>query len=229
MLSAALLPRISPYMLPFLVALLLWPPSAIAATYNVTSNTDPSPSTPAGCSIASSLTPGTLRWAVESANASPGADTIYGIPGTVALNSMCDGLSITGSLTLKGNGLVIAALQSGQGDILTVDPGALGTVYLMHLELDGGGPTFTGNRGIVQLDGKLAVYNVKIQDFVGPTSNSGHGAGILVDTFPAPANAVSLSVLQSYLVGNRSTEHLSMGGGRSSTGPTRARSRFRVR
>lgn len=144
---------------------------------------------------------GTLRQAILSANATPGADaiafdsTFFTTPRTIALTS--GPLTITDSLTITGPGANRLTVSGNNASrIFDIDgPGAL-TVNLSGLTLSGGRTTSGGGAIAIQDE------NVTISDSVitGNTATGSNG-GAIAEFSPYPSIS-TLTILRSTISGN---------------------------
>jgi hypothetical protein len=137
--------------------LALTAPAAGAATYEVTSGADDG-------------TPGTFRWAVEQAGASPGDDIVSVAPSVTAitLDDCAEGrvvIAPSGLLTIEGNGTTIT--QTCDDGVI----GGVGDTSMSDLTLTGGDTT--GDGGAIQLNGGLTLDGVTITGNVADGSGGG--------------------------------------------------------
>lgn len=164
-----------------------------AATFNVTTLAD------AG--------PGSLRDALNQANASPGPDTItFGVTGTITLAS---NLAVTGPVTIQGPGAAALALSGNDSvRILVISdttfaqcPAPSGaadyTVTISGLTLRNGNAG-TGQGGAIQSWHSLALDGVVVRD---SKAQVGGGVAML-----AQYTGQSLAITNAELVGNQALE-----------------------
>ncbi|HXI97624.1 MAG TPA: hypothetical protein VNG73_01685, partial [Gemmatimonadaceae bacterium] len=109
--------------------------------------------------------PGSLRWAIEQANATPGADTITGTApgGTIVLASPLP--AITDQVSISLYYYPIDGTNAGDGDGLVIDAGGVGVQFFRVANFRGDGiilqggytnlteVTTTGNRNGIRVDG----------------------------------------------------------------------------
>lgn len=153
---------------------------AAAATYVVSLASDP---VPAGgvlnCEVLGSLTPGTLRWAVVSANANAGSDVISStsLTGTIVLNSTCKGLVVRDAVSWLSNlNLTISGSSMGSGSLVTVEaPGR--SITIKSVVLVGSG--VASQRGVDAVAGSLTMTKGAVRGMrLGPVGPGFDGAGI---------------------------------------------------
>lgn len=156
---------------------------AFAATYTVTSATDPVPVNGViGCDDITKLAAGTLRWAIVSANGGP-ANVVMSknFAASVMLNSTCKTLHIRRDtkwssredFIVKGDSMGV-----GTSDLVEILNPAGGSTSLYDVHLDGG-PN-AGRRGIKVSQGDLFLFRSHVANNKSPSDALGYGAGILV-------------------------------------------------
>jgi hypothetical protein len=130
---------------------------------------------------------GSLRAAVEAANAAPGADTVgfaAGLSGTIHLSG--SGLSIKESVAIEGPGaaqLTVEQTSKEHRVIKIEEPAASGQVKLSGLHLTGG--RIKGEGGDVYDDATNAALTIEgclIAD--GNTEGTGYGGGVSANAAP---------------------------------------------
>tara|TARA_R110000823_G_scaffold47903_16_gene121923 strand:- start:12675 stop:13856 length:1182 start_codon:yes stop_codon:yes gene_type:complete len=140
--------------------------------------------------------PGSLRQAVDDANASAGADDIVFAPGLTGTITPGSELVLSESVSVRGPGARLLAISGGNSSrIFRLDNAAAKTVTIADITLQSG--SATGNGGaILNSGGNLLLQRVRI---VGNTA-TGDGGGIYNAFFPA-GNA--LTIEDSEISGNR--------------------------
>ncbi len=133
----------------------------LLSTFTVTSTDDSAP--------ADNPTPGTLRWAVQQADANNQADTIgfsslFNTPQTVILSGGTLQLTDTAKTTLAGPGASLLTVNGGDnpgGAVFEVTQGALAA--LSGLTITGGDATDAGG-GVFNDDGQLVMTSAVVRD-----------------------------------------------------------------
>jgi hypothetical protein len=157
---------------------------------------------------------GSLRDAISSANATPGADVITFAPGVTGTISLASTLEISDGLTITGPGASSLALNGqGQTQDIRVDAGV--TVTITGLTVTGGQGEYVpgsqgggiGNSGILTLD-QVAIRNNQAGQTTGG-GLGGYGGGIY------NAAGARLTLTRSVVTGNAAviTNSLTGGGG----------------
>ena len=151
-------------------------------TYNVTSTAD------------SSLTPGTLRWAINQANLNPGADTIVLPAGTyrITLAGAGEALNVTGDFNVYGD-LNIVGANTGT---TFIDANGLdrafrvhsGTLSLSQVTVENGSSA-TGGAVRVEAAGSLDLRNAVLRNNVA----TGAGGGAISSAGTLTVAAVTFS------------------------------------
>ena len=151
-------------------------------TYNVTSTAD------------SSLTPGTLRWAINQANLNPGADTIVLPAGTyrITLAGAGEALNVTGDFNVYGD-LSIVGANTGT---TFIDANGLdrafrvhsGTLSLSQVTVENGSSA-TGGAVRVEAAGSLDLRNAVLRNNVA----TGAGGGAISSAGTLTVAAVTFS------------------------------------
>jgi len=115
---------------------------------------------------------GDLRYCINRTNARAGADSIVFLSTLVGTINLVQALpSLTGQLTILGNGPANTTIDGSGGSVLSVSAGA--NIYVSNVTITGG----NGNGGGIFSFGTLTVNNAVITGNVAGCPNCGGGTG----------------------------------------------------
>ena len=137
---------------------------------------------------------GSLRQAITDANNNPGNDSIFfqaGLGGTITLTN--GQLDIKDSVVIRGPGAKLLAISGNNASrILTIDPGALGTVDISGLTLkEGNDKSSKGGGGMIIENGTVTISNSTLTD---NSANVGGGGGGIRKYGPGWLNVTNTTI-----------------------------------
>jgi CSLREA domain-containing protein len=196
-------------------ALVAWPSSAAATGYVVNTSTDPDNGT-GSCATGGSCS---LRQAVNTANANPGADgiTFAVTTANVTNGPGNNGIAVFGPVTIDGGGTTTIQRQSGFKLLSFISDGSSANIVstVKNVTLQG---TTGGDGGLVSVSASGAGLGVTLtldhSTLQGNTTASGRGAGLTVSIAGGTLNVVDSTIAGNTEAGGErgGAIHVAVGG-----------------